>query len=90
MGEASRDREAVMLRPCCRMHDRRGGQSHGTWARPPTETLAMMDECGTRRIWARVDTPQLAQFTRRAGFTEIDSTLPGYRIFERKNPCHQQ
>lgn len=63
----------------------------GRWAlEAARQTLEMMDQCGTRRIWARVDTPELAQFTRRAGFTEIESTLPDYRIFERRNPCPQQ
>lgn len=63
----------------------------GRWALDAaTETLAMMDQRGTARIWARVDTRQLAQYTHRAGFTEIVSDLPGYRIFERRKPCPQQ
>ena len=60
----------------------------GKWAaRAAQETLALL---GADRIWARVDTPRLAQFTCRAGFTEIETHLPGYRIFEWRKPCPLQ
>ena len=68
----------------------------GKWAnRAALETLAIMAARGATRIWARVKTPQLAQFTRKAGFSEIGSEMmePGpalHRIFEWRKPCHQQ
>ncbi len=62
----------------------------GVWGfQAARDALAMIESMGARRLWARVDTPQLAYFTRKAGFREIGE-MPPYRIFEWRSECPLQ
>ena len=68
----------------------------GRWAdKAAQEALLRIAALGATRLWARVNTPHLANYTRRAGFRDIGAAIiePGpslHRIFEWRTPCPQQ
>ncbi|SLK03726.1 hypothetical protein [Novosphingobium mathurense] len=76
-------------------------EGRGRWGfNAAIEARDMIESLGAKRLWARIsdDRPDLALFTRRAGFREVErrvlyaGDVPGeWRIFEwRSERCHQQ